>query len=54
MTAQNPPATGSGIGVEGTPEEVKLVHYKCLESRLEKLISTMTNLIKRLMGEGTE
>ena len=39
--------------MEGTPKEVKLAHYKCLESRLDQLTSAMTSLTKRLMGEGT-
>ena len=34
-------------------KEVELVHLKCLESRLDYLTSAMTNLTKRLMGEGT-
>ena len=35
------------------PEEVELVHYKCLESRLDQLTLAMTSLTKRLTGKGT-
>ena len=35
------------------PEEVELVHHKCLESRLDQLTLAMTSLIERLTGEGT-
>ena len=35
------------------PEEVKLVHHKCLESRLYQLTLAMTSLTERLMAEGT-
>ena len=42
-----------GLGAEGTPKEVELVHCKCLESRLDQLTSAMTSLTKRLMGKGT-
>ena len=39
--------------VERMPEEVKLVHCKCLESRLDQLTLEMTSLTERLAGKGT-
>ena len=42
-----------GLGVEGMPEGVEIVHHKCLKSRLDQLTSAMTSLTKRLMGEDT-
>ena len=42
-----------GLGAEGTPEEVELVHYKHLESRLDQLTLAMASLTKRLTGKGT-
>ena len=35
------------------PKEVKLVHLKSLESRLDQLTLVMTSLTKRLVGKGT-
>ena len=35
------------------PEEVELVHHKCLEYRLNQLTSAMTSLTERLTGKGT-
>ena len=42
-----------GLGVEGMPKEVELVHCKHLESSLDQLTSVMTSLTERLMGKGT-
>ena len=39
--------------MEGMPEEVELVHHKCLESRLDQLALSMMSLTKRLVGEGS-
>ena len=39
--------------MEGIPKEVKLMHHKHLESRLDQLTLAITSLTKRLVDEGT-
>ena len=41
------------MGAEGTPEDIELVHHKCLESKLDQLTLVIASLTKRLTGEGT-
>ena len=41
-----------GLGAEGMPKEVKQMHCKCLESRLNQLSLEITSLMERLAVQG--